>query len=191
MAQIVPAEITDPGPLEESQKEPQTMSSISSGRSDGGNWRAWLFHTRASGWSILIRLLVGLVVFLPEGIQKLAFPETLGAGRFAHIGIPFPDVMGPFVGVVEIVCGTLLILGLLTRLASIPLIIIMVVAIVSTKVPMLLGQDFWIFHVTKLPRYGLWCMLLGALYLLIDGAGAWSVDARLSRGPVFSNPPRE
>jgi len=68
------------------------MSSTSSAMSfDVRNWRAWLFDTRASGWSILVRLLVGLVVFLPEGIQKLAFPEVLGAGRFAHIGIfPIP-----------------------------------------------------------------------------------------------------
>jgi putative oxidoreductase len=164
------------------------------------DWRARLFATQAGRWSILIRLLIGLVVFLPEGIQKLAFPETLGAGRFAHIGIPYPDVMGPFVGVVEIACGTFIIFGFLTRLASIPLIIIMVVAILSTKVPMLLGQDFWIFHVAKLPRYGLWsmlhearldfCMLLGALYLLIEGAGAWSVDALLSRGFVPSKGPK-
>jgi hypothetical protein len=63
------------------------------------------------------------------------------------------------VGVVEIVCGTLIILGFLTRLASIPLIIIMIVAIVSTKVPILLGHDFWIFHVPKLTRYDLWSML--------------------------------
>ena len=102
--------------------------------------------------------------------------------------------MGPFVGIVEIVCGTLIILGLFTRLAAIPLIIIMIVAIVSTKVPILLGHDFWIFHLPKLPRYGFWSMmhearadfgmLLGSLYLLIDGAGAWSLDALLARkGP--------
>ena len=156
-----------------------------------GNWRTVLLSTRAPGWSILVRLLVGLVVFLPEGIQKLAFPDILGAGRFANIGIPYPELMGPFVGTVEIVCGTLVILGLLTRLAAIPLIITMIVAIVSTKVPILLGHDFWIFHLPKLPRYGFWSMmhearadfdmLLGALYLLIEGAGAWSVDALLVR----------
>lgn len=55
-----------------------------------------LLATRAPGWSILVRLMVGLVVFFPEGIQKLVFPDILGAGRFAHIGIPFPGVMGPF-----------------------------------------------------------------------------------------------
>src|SRR3984893_16469432 len=102
------------------------------------NWNG-LYQTQASGWVILIRLLVGLVVFLPEGLQKLIFPDILGAGRFANIGIPSPELMGPFVGIVEIICGTLIILGLFTRLAAIPLIIIMIVAIISTKVPILLG----------------------------------------------------
>jgi putative oxidoreductase len=149
-----------------------------------------LLATSAPGWSILIRLLVGLVVFFPEGIQKLIFPAILGAARFANIGIPYPEIMGPFVGIVETICGALIILGLFTRLAAIPLIIIMIVAIISTKVPILLGHDFWIFHVPKLPRYGFWSMahearadfnmLLGSLYLLIDGAGVWSLDALLS-----------
>lgn len=74
-----------------------------------------LLRTDAPGWSLLVRLLVGLVVFLPEGIQKLMFPDILGAGRFAKIGIPFPDVMGPFVGAVETVCGFLVILALFTH----------------------------------------------------------------------------
>ncbi len=152
-----------------------------------------LLTTDAPNWSILVRLLVGLVVFVPEGIQKLIFPDILGADRFANIGIPLPEVMGPFVGVVETLCGVLNILGLLTRLAAIPLIVIMIVAIVSTKIPILLGHDFWIFHVPKLARYGFWSMmhearadfdmLLGSIYLLIAGAGAWSLDALLSRHP--------
>ncbi len=72
-----------------------------------------------------------------------------------------------------------------------PLISVMVVAILSTKIPILLGHDFWIFHVSKLPRYGTWsalhearldlAMLLALLYLLIEGAGTWSLDAVLSR----------
>ncbi len=146
-----------------------------------------IFRTNASGWTILVRLLVGLMVFLPEGIQKLAFPDVLGAGRFAKIGIPFPDVMGPFVGVVEIICGSLIIVGLLTRLAAIPLIIIMVVALVSTKLPILLGHDVWIFHLASdIKRTGFWSMmhearadltmLLGCIYLAIVGAGPWSID---------------
>lgn len=150
-----------------------------------------LASTRSSGWTILIRLLVGLIVFFPEGIQKLIFPDILGAGRFVHIGIPYPELMGPFVGVVEIVCGALIILGLFTRIATMPLIVIMLVAIVSTKVPMWLGHDFWIFHTPKLARYGFWSMahegradftmLLGLIYLLIEGAGAWSFDAQIAR----------
>jgi len=155
--------------------------------------RAWLFDTRASKWTVLIRLLVGLVVFLPEGIQKLFFPEILGAGRFAHIGIPYPEFMGPFVGIVEAACGALIIVGFLTRLASVPLIAIMIVAIVSTKVPILLGRPFWIFSLPDLKRYGFWsmqhearadfCMLLGSIHLLIVGSGPWSLDAWWPRRP--------
>jgi putative oxidoreductase len=158
------------------------------------NWHD-LLRTRASGWMILIRLMVGLAVFFPEGIQKLIFPEILGAGRFSRIGIPLPDVMGPFVGVVEIVCGALIMMGLVTRLAAIPLIITMIVAIVSTKIPILLDHEFWIFHLPKFDRYGFWsvahesradlAMLLGSLYLLIEGAGRWSIDAVLADRPTL------
>jgi putative oxidoreductase len=150
-----------------------------------------LLRTRASGWVVLIRLMVGLTVF----IQKLIFPEILGAGRFTRIGMPLPHVMGPFVGVVEIVCGALIIVGLLTRLAAIPLIITMIVAIVSTKIPILLGHEFWIFHLPKFDRYGFWsashesradlAMLVGCLYLLIEGAGRWSIDALLCDRPAL------
>ena len=151
-----------------------------------------MLRTGESGWTILVRLLVGLVVFLPEGIQKLIFADALGAGRFTKIGIPFPDVMGPFVGWVEIVCGLLIILGLLTRLAAIPLIVIMIVALVSTKLPILLGHDVWMFHLAAdIKRTGFWStmhesradltMLLGCIYLLIVGAGRWSLDSVLAR----------
>jgi putative oxidoreductase len=153
------------------------------------NWPT-LSETKAPAWTVLIRLQVGLMVFFPEGIQKLIFPDILGAGRFTKIGIPFPDLMGPFVGVVETVCGLLIILGLLTRLASIPLIIIMIVALVSTKLPILVGHDLWMFHLAQdIKRSGFWSMmhearvdltmLLGCLYLLIVGAGRWSLDARM------------
>src|SRR5580692_9834177 len=151
-----------------------------------------ILRTGESGWTVLVRLLVGLVVFLPEGIQKLIFADALGAGRFTKIGIPFPDVLGPFVGYVEIVCGSLIILGLLTRLAAIPLIVVMIVALVSTKLPILLGHDVWIFHLASdIKRTGFWStmhesradltMLLGCIYLLIVGAGRWSLDTVLAR----------
>jgi putative oxidoreductase len=155
------------------------------------NWNNML-RTSESGCTILVRLLVGLCVFLPEGIQKLVFADVLGAGRFAKVGIPFPDAMGPFVGIVEIICGSFIILGLFTRLAAIPLIIVMIVALASTKIPILLGRNVWIFHLAQdIKRTGFWSMmhearldftmLLGCVYLLIVGAGRWSLDALLAR----------
>src|SRR6266404_6300879 len=116
-----------------------------------------LLSTTAPRSVILVRLLVGLV-FLSEGIQKFLFPDALGVGRFTKIGIPAPQFFAPFVGVVEIVCGTMLILGLLTRLASVPLLIDISVAIVTTKVPMLSKAGFWgTMHEARTD----FCMLLG------------------------------
>lgn len=124
---------------------------------------------------LLLRLLVGCV-FLAEGIQKFLFPAALGAGRFAKIGIPAPQFTGPFVGVVEIVCGALLCVGLYTALASIPLLIDIAVAIISTKFPMLLKQGFWAtVHEARTD----FCMLLGLIAILLLGAGALSLDAKL------------
>lgn len=130
--------------------------------------------TRAA---VLIRLLVG-AVFLSEGVQKFLFADQLGVGRFTKIGIPMPELMAPFVGVVEIVCGSLILVGFLTRLAAIPLIIDMLVAIASTKIPILLGKGFWAMaHEARTD----WSMLLGSMFLLIAGPGQWSLDARLKR----------
>jgi uncharacterized membrane protein YphA (DoxX/SURF4 family) len=139
--------------------------------------RRWLFDSRARSAVLLIRLLVGWV-FLSEGIQKFLYPAALGVGRFEKIGIPFPTFFAPFVGVVEIVCGTLLIVGLLTRLATIPLIIDISVAILTTKIPMFAKGGFWTMMHEARTDY---CMLLGLIFLLITGAGRLSVDARLDR----------
>jgi uncharacterized membrane protein YphA (DoxX/SURF4 family) len=149
-----------------------------------------LIATSAPASVILIRLVVG-GVFFSEGIQKFLYPAENGVGRFTKIGIPAPEVMAPFVGIVEIVCGALILIGLLTRLAAVPLIIDMLVAIVSTKIPILVGHGFWGFSLRTLPYYGFWgmahesrtdfAMLLGSIFLLIVGAGAWSLDARLRR----------
>ncbi len=122
---------------------------------------------------ILLRLAVG-AVFLSEGIQKFLFPSALGVGRFTKIGIPAPEIMAPFVGVVEVGCGALLILGLLTRLAAIPLILDMLVAIVTTKLPILLKSGSWAMAHEARTDY---TMLLGCLFFLIVGAGRWSADA--------------
>jgi putative oxidoreductase len=149
-----------------------------------------IISTHAPTAVLLLRLIVG-PVFLSEGIQKFLYPDENGIGRFAKIGIPWPEVTAPFVGIVEIVCGTLVIVGLLTRLAAVPLIINMLVAILSTKIPILLGFGFWGFSLRSVPYYGFWgmahemrtdwSMLLGSIFLLIVGAGGWSADAYFTR----------
>jgi putative oxidoreductase len=70
-----------------------------------------ILRSTAPSATVLIRVMVGWV-FLSEGIQKFLFPAALGVGRFAKIGIPAPQFSGPFVGIVEVVCGALLIMGL-------------------------------------------------------------------------------
>jgi len=145
------------------------------------------FEAPASWPVILIRLMVG-IVFLSEGIQKFLYPAELAAGRFAKIGIPWPEVMGPFVGVAEIVCGVLILMGLFTRLAAAVMLINITVALLSTKLPILLGQAVGPFSLPKLPRYGLWgslhearadlCMWLGCAFLIAVGGGSLSLGAR-------------
>lgn len=136
-----------------------------------------VLRTQAPAAVVLIRLAIGSV-FLSEGIQKFLFPDQLGAGRFAKIGIPSPDLLGPFVGSIEIVCGVLVLLGLLTRLAAVPLITIMLVAIASTKIPILLERGFWAMAHEARTDFS---MLLGSIFLLIAGAGPASLDAIIAR----------
>ena len=159
-----------------------------------------LLATEAPAATMLIRIVVG-GIFLTEGIQKFLYPGDLGAGRFTKIGIPAPDMMGPFVGGIEIICGALLIIGLLTRVAAILLLADISVAIISTKIPILLGHGFWGFSLTKLPRYGFLSMIheartdlamwFGLLFLLIVGAGRkWSLDAKLGAAVTKSDSAR-
>lgn len=121
---------------------------------------------------ILIRILVGWV-FVSEGIQKFLFPAALGVGRFAKIGIPYPHVTAPLVGVVEIACGAAVILGLWTRAAAVPLLVVIGTAIATTKIPELHHQGVWfMLHDARVD----FSMLLGLLFLLIAGPGAWAVS---------------
>lgn len=128
--------------------------------------------SRAPAAVILIRLMVG-AVFLSEGIQKFLYPSVRGTGRFEKIGLPVPEFLGPFVGSFEVTCGVLVLLGLVTRLAVLPLIVIMCTAIATTKIPTMINEGFWeAAHASRTD----WSMLLGSLYLLIVGAGPWSCD---------------
>jgi uncharacterized membrane protein YphA (DoxX/SURF4 family) len=136
-----------------------------------------IMHTQVTAAVILIRVMVG-TVFVSEGIQKFLYPAEVGAGRFARIGIPSPETVAPFVGCCEIACGTLVLLGLATRVAVIPLIIIMLTAIATTKIPILPDQGFWkMAHDARTD----WSMLLGSLFLLLVGGGYWSLDALFTR----------
>ena len=139
-------------------------------------WIKNILKTSSSSSVILIRIVVG-AVFLSEGIQKFLFPGALGVGRFIKIGIPTPEFFAPFVGVVEILFGLLILIGLLTRIAAIPLIINISVAIISTKIPILLNEGFWkMAHEARTD----FSMLLGSIFLLIVGAGKISIDAFIS-----------
>jgi len=130
---------------------------------------------RAAKAVLLVRILVGWV-FLSEGIQKFLFPDSLGVGRFVKIGIPWPQVMAPFVGLVEISCGALLLIGLLTRLAAIPLLIDICVALYSTKIVSMAKNGLWsTLHEARTDV----SMLLGLIFLLIVGGGSLSVDSRI------------
>lgn len=125
---------------------------------------------------LLIRLMVG-AVFLSEGIQKFLFPALRGAGRFEKIGLPNPDLLGSFVGFFEVLCGALILIGLFTRLAAVPTLIIMLVAIFTTKGAVLANEGFWpMMHGSRTD----WAMLLGSIYLIIEGGGKWSVDRKFT-----------
>jgi uncharacterized membrane protein YphA (DoxX/SURF4 family) len=126
---------------------------------------------------ILIRVIVGLV-FLIEGTLKFVLPNELGAERFAAIGLPLPNVLAPRVGGIEIVSGAAMILGLYAGDAALLLLAVIVTALVTTKIPILLGRPFGPFALPKLAHYG-WlsflhesrtdlCMLFGSIAVLID-----------------------
>lgn len=126
---------------------------------------------------ILIRLLCGLV-FVSEGIQKFLYPAQLGIGRFEKIGIIYPAVSAPFVGIVEIVCGALLLFGLFTQLACIPLLVSMTVAIMSTKVNLLMESGFWRFAHEARTDYS---MIMSLIFLLLVGSGTLSLDNAITK----------
>ena len=152
-------------------------------------WRARIVATEAPSATVLVRAALAFV-FVSEGVQKFLYADALGVGRFAKIGIPAPQLTAPFVGGVEIVGGALLLAGLLTRPAAIALAIDMVVALVSTKLPILVGHGVLGFADPPAGRAGFLpmaheartdvSMLLGALFLIVVGGGAWSADARIA-----------
>ena len=126
----------------------------------------------------LIRLPVGLI-FFTQGILKFTDPK-MGVDRFTRIGFPHPAFAAHFVGLFEIVCGALVLLRLFTRIAAIPLLIVISTAIASTKFPELArpNQGFWFMVSDARTDVAMFCSLL---FLIIAGPGSCSLDAVLAR----------
>jgi putative oxidoreductase len=142
------------------------------------NWfRLRILTTVNDNRALLVRLIVGLV-FLTEGIQKFLFPELLGPGRFLKIGFSNADFWAYFTATFEILCGILLLIGLITRLASIPLLIIMVTAFVTTKWPLLMSKGFWPMAHEYRTDFAMTILLI---YLLIYGSGNISIDSGITK----------
>jgi putative oxidoreductase len=158
--------------------------------------RSWLFDSahQAPSATILIRLMTG-GVFLWEGILKFVYPN-LGVGRFMKLGIPIPGISAPFVAVLEIVGGVCLMAGLLTRLFSALFIIEMTVAILSTKIPMLMGT-YPLALAPSPPTSGIglvlhesradYAQIMTAIFLLIMGPGRLSIDSKFARKSQQAN----
>jgi uncharacterized membrane protein YphA (DoxX/SURF4 family) len=126
--------------------------------------------------TLFCRLAVGLI-FLSEGIQKYLFPDVVGTGRFIKIGFSNPSFWAYFTGAFEIVCGILILIGLFTRLAAIPLLIIMMVAFITTKIPIFFDKGFWpMAHEYRTD----FAMTLLLIFLLIYGGGNFSIDKKLT-----------
>jgi putative oxidoreductase len=138
--------------------------------------------------TVLVRAAIGFV-FLSSGALKFLF-ENQGPARFAKIGLP--PSLAYFVGAVEIVCGALVLVGLFARLAAVPLVVDMIVAVVTTKLPLLAGPGPE--PVAAPPKTGVFAfayqarldltMLLACACIVAIGAGAWSVDAWLAKKRV-------
>lgn len=130
-----------------------------------------IFRTNEIKGYIIPRIILGYV-FLVAGLQKFIFPDSMGPGRFIDMGFPLPEFTAYFVGFFETVCALLILFGLATRLAAIPLIATMAVAIITTKIPDI-GDGFWDFaHSLRLD----FAMLMLAIFVLINGADRRSLD---------------
>jgi len=137
----------------------------------------FFFNTVNDYRSVLPRIVVGLV-YLSEGIQKYLFPDLVGVGRFEKIGFTNPEFLAYFVATFEIICGILILIGFLSRIASIPLFVIMITAIITTKIPILLEKGFWsMAHESRTD----FAMTMLIIFIFIYGAGRLSLDFMIQR----------
>jgi len=138
--------------------------------------------------TLAIRLMAGGVFFW-EGLLKFVYVNQ-GVGRFTKLGMPFPGVLAPAVAVLEIIGGLLVVSGLGTRLISVPFIVEMIVAMLSTKISLYLG-NYPLPLPPAPPISGGWAVLheirsdyaqiMSCIFLLAAGPGPWSLDALLEK----------
>lgn len=140
-------------------------------------WKAIIRPAWQSRSILFIRLAVGLI-FLTQGILKFT-DANMGVNRFTRIGFSHPYFTAHFVGSSEMICGSLLLIGMFTRVAAIPLLVVICTAIATTKIPELsrANQGFWFMVSDARTDFA---MLMCLLFLLRAGAGLWSLDALLS-----------
>lgn len=154
------------------------------------NILSWLNHPPIQGpRSILLLRVMAGGVFFWEGILKFVYANQ-GIGRFTKLGMPFPHFTTDFVALLEIIGGLLVLSGFLTRWISVPFIVEMIVAILSTKISLYLGT-YPLPLPPAPPRIGMWAVLhevrseyaqmLVVAFLLINGPGRWSLDAWFKR----------
>jgi len=134
-----------------------------------------ILRTENDNKIIVIRIITGLI-FISEGLLKYKQAQWLGPGRFDEIGFSNPFFWAYFTGAVEMFCGTLVLIGLLTRPASIPLLIIMGTALFTTKLPVIETRGIWTFMHDYTTDFALTLLLI---LLIIHGAGRWSADMKL------------
>jgi putative oxidoreductase len=139
------------------------------------SFKSQILNTGNDSKIIFIRLIVGLI-FISESLQKYLIATIYGPAFFKEIGFSNPMFWVYFTGAFEMFCGILILFGILTRLASIPLLIIMIIAFITTKLPLLTTKGFWTF----LHEYSLeFSLTLLLVLLIIYGGGKWSVDLKI------------
>jgi len=159
--------------LSDTSASQKQFGSISDTMKTSKNAKTRILYTINDNRSLIIRIIAGLI-FLSEGIQKYLFPDLLGTGRFLKIGFPHPEFWACFTANFEIICGLFLLIGFFTRLASIPLFIIMIVAFITTKLPILTGKGFWAMAHEYRTDFAMTLLLV---YLILYGSGKWSIDS--------------
>ncbi len=135
---------------------------------------------------LLVRIAVGLI-FASQGLLKYIDPK-MGVERFTKIGFSRPWFTAHFVGTFEMICGVLVLAGLFTRIAAVPLLAVISTAIAATKIPELFrpNQGVWFMVSDARTDFAMFCSLI---FLIASGAGVWSADHRRKRVPVIRDAP--